>query len=90
VLISVEDHGIGIEPADLPNIFEPFFRGRPAVAAQIHGSGLGLAMAREAVVAMGGEIRVKSVPGKGSVFTIHLPALPLADASPQTDSHEAD
>jgi signal transduction histidine kinase len=85
VLISVEDRGIGIEPGDLPNIFEPFYRGRPAIAAQIHGSGLGLSMAREAVLAMGGDITVRSVPGKGSVFTIHLPALRLSDAAPPTD-----
>jgi signal transduction histidine kinase len=82
VLITVEDRGIGIEPADLPHIFDPFYRGRAVTAAQIHGTGLGLCMTREIAVAMGGSISVKSTPGKGSAFTLHFPALPpVATAS---------
>ncbi len=73
VQISVEDKGMGIERADLPHIFDPFYRA--ATAAQTHGSGLGLSLAQEGVTAMGGGISVKSVPGVGSVFTIHLPVL---------------
>ena len=80
LLLTVEDRGMGIEPADLPHIFDPFYRGRAATAAQIHGTGLGLCMAREAVVAMGGSISVKTTPGRGSAFTIHLPALPPEEA----------
>jgi len=81
VLITIEDKGIGIEPADLPHIFDPFYRGRVATAAQIHGTGLGLCMTREIAVAMGGSISVKSIPGKGSAFTIHLHALPPVEAA---------
>ncbi len=70
----VEDRGIGIEPADLSHIFDPFYRGSAAVSAQIHGSGLGLSLAREGIDAMRGKITVSSAPGRGSAFTIHLPA----------------
>ena len=73
VQISVEDKGLGIDRTDLPHIFDPFYRGAAAAVAQIHGSGLGLSLAREGVTAMGGRITVKSTPDVGSVFTIHLP-----------------
>ncbi len=80
VRLVVEDKGIGIEPADVPHIFDPFYRGRAVMDAQIHGTGLGLCTAREAVVAMGGSISVKSAPGKGSSFIITLPALAAGKA----------
>lgn len=85
ILLTVEDRGMGIESQDLSHIFDPFYRGRAATAAQIHGTGLGLCMTREAVVAMGGSISVKSAPGKGSAFTIHLPTLPPEDAESLAD-----
>jgi signal transduction histidine kinase len=75
VIITVEDKGIGIDPSDVPHIFDPFYRGQGALASQIHGTGLGLCMVRESAVAMGGDVTVKSAPGKGSIFTIHLPAV---------------
>jgi signal transduction histidine kinase len=74
VQITIEDRGIGIDAASLRHIFDPFYRGPGAVEAQIHGSGLGLSLAREAIAAMGGRISVKSTPGAGSSFTIHIPA----------------
>lgn len=73
VSISVRDNGLGIPPADLPHIFEPFYRAHEAVAAQIHGSGLGLSVVRQIVEAHGGRITVESELGKGSAFTIYLP-----------------
>lgn len=79
VQITVEDRGIGIEQADLSHIFDPFYRGAAAMAAQIHGSGLGLSLAREGIVAMGGRISVKSTPDEGSAFTIHLPVCAQAE-----------
>jgi signal transduction histidine kinase/type II secretory pathway pseudopilin PulG len=82
VLLTIEDRGMGIGPADLPHIFDPFYRGGAATAAQIHGTGLGLCMAREAIAAMAGSISVKSAPGKGSAFTIHLPAFVPEAAKP--------
>jgi len=81
ICLSVEDRGMGIDREDLPHLFEPFYRGGAAVAAQIHGTGLGLYMAREALVSMGGSITVNSARGKGCVFTIHLPATPEPDHS---------
>jgi signal transduction histidine kinase len=75
VLLTVEDRGMGIGSEDLPHIFEPFYRGSAAAAAQIHGTGLGLFIVRETLASMGGRIDAKSFPGKGSSFTIHLPAL---------------
>jgi signal transduction histidine kinase len=74
VHISVEDHGRGIPGEELPHIFEPFYRGREAVARQIHGSGLGLALVRQIVAAHGGRISVTTRAGGGSAFTIVLPA----------------
>lgn len=75
IRISVEDHGIGIDGADLPHIFEPFYRSPAVAAAQIHGTGLGLPLAKSIAEAMGGKITVVSKIGVGSVFTLHLPVL---------------
>ena len=75
VVVSVRDEGIGIDPADLPHIFEPFYRGRVAIDDQIHGNGLGLCLVMQIVEAHGGRTTVDSIPGKGSTFTIYLPAL---------------
>ncbi len=79
VQVTVEDRGMGIAAADLPHIFDPFYRGSAASAGQIHGTGLGLYTARKAILAMGGTVRVRSAPGKGSAFTVHLPALSPRD-----------
>lgn len=68
VAIEVEDHGRGIDHGDLPKIFDPFFTTRP------DGTGLGLAICHKVVRAHGGDIKVRSVPGAGSTFTVLLPA----------------
>jgi signal transduction histidine kinase len=73
--ISIHDTGMGIAPEDIAHIFEPFYRSREAVAAQIHGSGLGLSLVRHIVEGHGGRVTVASTPGQGSVFTILLPCL---------------
>ena len=78
VQITVEDRGLGIASAELSHIFEPFYRGSEVIAAQIHGNGLGLSLVKNIVEAHGGHITVKSNPGRGSVFTITLPATPPA------------
>jgi signal transduction histidine kinase len=73
VQISVVDHGIGISRSDLAHIFEPFYRSPSVAAAQIHGTGLGLALAKSIAEAMGGRLSATSEPGEGSSFTLHLP-----------------
>jgi len=73
VQVSVSDRGIGISPAELKRIFEPFYRSPSVIAAQIHGTGLGLALARSLAERMGGRISVSSEEGRGSRFTLHLP-----------------
>jgi signal transduction histidine kinase len=74
VLITVQDRGQGIEPGEIPHIFEPFYRGNAARASQTHGTGLGLSLAKEAAEAMGGKLTVASHVGEGSAFTLHFPA----------------
>lgn len=74
VRLSVSDHGIGIDPADLPHIFEPFYRSPSVRAAQIHGTGLGLPLSQSIAQAMNGRLEVASTPGQGSTFTLCLPA----------------
>jgi signal transduction histidine kinase len=73
VRIVVEDKGIGISPSDLRHVFEPFYRSREVVDAQIHGNGLGLSLVKRIAEAHGGRVTADSKPGQGSVFTIELP-----------------
>jgi signal transduction histidine kinase len=73
IRISVQDRGTGIERTELHQIFEPFYRAKAALAGQIHGTGLGLPIAKSLAEAMGGRISVTSEVGVGSIFTLHLP-----------------
>lgn len=73
VRITVEDRGVGIGKSEIDHVFEPFFRGREALAAQIGGSGVGLSIVKQIVSAHGGQVTVKSAPGAGTVFTVDLP-----------------
>jgi signal transduction histidine kinase len=73
VELTVEDKGIGIGKEEIKHIFEPFYRSPAVSESGIHGTGLGLPLARTIVEAMGGRISAKSELGKGSVFSIHLP-----------------
>jgi two-component system sensor histidine kinase SenX3 len=75
VLFSIEDRGLGIDAEDRKHIFEPFYRGREAVSQQIQGSGLGLNLVQRIAEAHGGNVSVVTEPGKGSTFTLSLPAL---------------
>lgn len=92
VVISVEDHGAGLDAEEQQLVFEPFFRGKTAVAHQIKGSGLGLSLVKRISDAHGGRVQLVSAPGKGSTFTICLPAAPDTTAAPAADavdSHHA-
>jgi signal transduction histidine kinase len=74
VKISVEDSGIGISPGDLKQIFQPFYRAKNVVDAQIHGNGLGLSIVKQIADGHGGKVTAVSEVGKGSRFTIELKA----------------
>ncbi len=69
LVITIEDSGIGIAPADMPYIFDKFYRSR-SVDGHIDGTGIGLYIVKTLVNAVGGEIESESTLGKGSKFTI--------------------
>lgn len=69
---SVEDNGPGIDPADLPMVFEKFYRGKGA-GKRGKGSGMGLAITRAIVRAHGGDIEVSSSLGEGTIFRFWIP-----------------
>ena len=75
IMISVQDHGIGIPKENLSRLFERFYRVDKARSRELGGTGLGLAIVKHIVHAHGGRVSVDSIPGKGSTFTLHLPAL---------------
>jgi len=77
VVVTVADNGPGIDAADLPHIFEPFYRGKNA-RSDTPGSGLGLDLVRRMMQAQGGSVTVESEPGRGARFTLHLTAVPEA------------
>jgi signal transduction histidine kinase len=74
VEIQVADRGPGIPQKEMTEIFKPFFRGDLAQSRQIRGSGLGLSVVREIVLAHGGGISVRSENGHGTIFIVRLPA----------------
>ena len=74
ILASVRDTGCGISAEDLPKLFHEFYRANDALNQQIRGTGLGLALVKRIVEAHHGTIEVESAPGKGSTFTVSLPA----------------
>jgi signal transduction histidine kinase len=80
VQIKVSDRGLGVAPSEQERIFEPFYRGKEAQAAQIHGNGLGLSLVKHIITAHGGRVSVESKVGQGSAFTLHLPILMAEDA----------
>jgi signal transduction histidine kinase len=70
-VVSITDRGCGIPEAEIPHIFERFYRAQGSSRAD--GTGLGLALAREITDHLGGKIRVQSSPGAGSTFSVALP-----------------
>lgn len=74
IVISVEDEGIGIPPADLDRIFERFYRVDKARGRGTGGTGLGLSIVRHIMANHGGEVNVTSQEGEGSCFRLVLPA----------------
>jgi signal transduction histidine kinase len=69
---EISDTGIGIEPTMIERVFEPFAQGDSSLTRAHGGAGLGLAICRSLAAALGGGLRVRSQPGKGSTFTLSL------------------
>jgi PAS domain S-box-containing protein len=74
VTFRVADTGIGMAPEQLARVFEPFTQADASTTRRYGGTGLGLSITRRFCQMMGGDVSVASEPGRGSVFTIHLPA----------------
>ena len=73
LVVRVEDTGAGIEPNDLPHIWERFYRAPGQAVRNTRGAGLGLALVKDLTQAMGGHVSVTSEIGHGSCFAVHVP-----------------
>jgi signal transduction histidine kinase len=82
VSVDVEDQGIGIDPDEIPRVFDKFYRARRGNLQNVRGTGLGLALVKAAADAHGGSVEVASEPGKGSRFSIRLPLPPQPASAP--------
>ena len=88
--ITVTDQGIGIPAAEIDRIFERFYRVDPARHRSTGETGLGLSIVKHVAASHGGEVRVWSVEGQGSSFTLALPRrTPYADVQPMPVQQEA-
>lgn len=85
VEVSVVDTGLGIAEQDLPRVFDRFFRADKAHSRVIGGTGLGLSIVKKIVDKHGGAVKVESTPGKGSIFTVRLPAIETSNKNPSRE-----
>ncbi|HBF99342.1 MAG TPA: histidine kinase, partial [Alphaproteobacteria bacterium] len=83
ILLSVQDHGLGISAADQQHLFTRFFRAETSTG--IAGTGIGLNLVRQLVTMHGGSITVDSAVGQGSTFTVRLPVSGPAEMVAATD-----
>lgn len=73
IIFQIKDDGIGIDAAEIPQLFQRFYRADSSRHSEISGTGLGLAITEQVISLYGGEIQVESVLGEGSTFTVFLP-----------------
>jgi two-component system sensor histidine kinase SenX3 len=90
VQLSVTDQGIGIPAEEIDRIFERFYRVDPARHRSTGGTGLGLSIVKHVAASHGGDVRVRSVEGQGSTFTLELPRRTAADASVRNDEENVE
>ncbi len=86
VEIRIADRGPGIPAGELGQIFDPFYRGKKALADQIHGTGLGLNLVKRIVEAHQGTVTVLSEPGRGTEFRLRIPTAPVEQRHELADS----
>jgi two-component system sensor histidine kinase SenX3 len=86
VELTVRDFGMGIPQRDIDRIFERFYRVDRARSRETGGTGLGLAIVRHVATNHGGDVRVASVEGEGSTFTLRIPAAPGLVATTMRDA----
>ncbi|KRM12623.1 two-component sensor histidine kinase [Paucilactobacillus suebicus DSM 5007 = KCTC 3549] len=89
VILSISDQGLGIPRADIPHVFDRFFRVDKARSRKQGGTGLGLAISKEVINMLGGQIWVDSVEGRGSTFYISLPYVPYEGDEWDDDSQNS-
>ena len=92
VVVEVTDTGIGIEPAHMEKLFEPFVQADASTTRKYGGTGLGLPISRKFCELLGGSLTARSTPGSGSTFTMRVPLVhgfPSELSSPSTVSAEA-
>ncbi len=82
VEIAVQDSGIGIDPQDMPKIFQEFQQVDGSLKRRFDGLGLGLALAQELAAALGGRVEAESQPNRGSTFRVRLPLRSSAGGAP--------
>jgi signal transduction histidine kinase/CheY-like chemotaxis protein len=89
IRFDVRDTGIGIDPAKLATIFQPFTQADSSHSRRFGGSGLGLAIAARVIEAMGGRVEVVSQPGKGSTFSFTITAAVQPGATPRRSARSS-
>ena len=82
VALSVRDSGIGIDPADIPEILTPFGTAKRQATTAAHGTGLGLPLSKAFAELHGGELEIRPAQGGGTIVTMLLPESRVIEAPP--------